>query len=103
MLTNHVWLLNADGQWKYSFRALDNVNNKSFPHTLDDYRIASALINKFFKKLYSDNDDIEIALSMKSKLSKENNLKDLIIKNKLHRKSLYHTKFSSFKLSKNVN
>ena len=39
---------------KFSLKALKEVPNKSLPHTLDDYKIAGALINKFFKRLYSD-------------------------------------------------
>lgn len=92
LVTKCRWVVEVINSFlKSSFRALDNVNNKSLSHTLDDNRIAAALINKFFKKLFSDNDDIEIAKSMKSKLSKENTLKDFVIENRLNRKSLYHT------------
>ena len=63
---------------KNSFKALDNVKNKSLYHTLEDYRIAAALINKYFKILYSDNDDIEIAKRMKSKLFRNNNLEEYL-------------------------
>ena len=46
---------------KNSFKALKQVPNKSLPHTHEDYRIAGALINRFFKSLFSDqNDDKEI-------------------------------------------
>ena len=39
---------------KNSFRALEGLNNRSLDHILDDYRIPAALINRYFKRLYSD-------------------------------------------------
>ena len=51
---------------KNSFQALKQVPNKSLPHTHEDYRIAGALINKFFKRLISDqNGDEEIIKDIK--------------------------------------
>jgi len=34
---------------KNSFKALKQVPNISLPHTLEDYKIAGAIINRFFK------------------------------------------------------
>ena len=39
---------------KNSFKALKEVPNKSLPLTLDHYKIAGALINKFFKRLIAN-------------------------------------------------
>ncbi|CAF0729796.1 unnamed protein product [Brachionus calyciflorus] len=74
---------------KRSFKALDGVTNKELGHTLDDYRIAAALINKFFQRLYSDNDNVQIAIKMKEKLHAPNLLSDFVKENKLHKKTLF--------------
>ncbi|CAF0868320.1 unnamed protein product [Brachionus calyciflorus] len=50
---------------KKSFKALDGVSNSELDHNLDDYRIAAAIINKYFLRLHSDNDSVEIARKMK--------------------------------------
>ena len=42
---------------KNSFKALKHVPNQSLPHTQIHYQIAGALINKYFKRLFSDKDD----------------------------------------------
>lgn len=90
LVTKCRWVIEVTNSFlKNSFKALDNVKNKSLNHTLEDYRIAAALINKYFERLYSDNDDVEIAKRMKSKLFKKNNLEEYVKQNKLHKKSLY--------------
>jgi hypothetical protein len=54
---------------KNSFKALKEVPNKYLPHTLHDYKIAAALINKFFRRLYSgQTNEKELINSMKEKL-----------------------------------
>ena len=64
---------------KNSFKALKQVPNISLPHTLEDYKIAAALINRFFKRLFSDqNDHKEIVENMKLKLDVENELEKLV-------------------------
>jgi hypothetical protein len=53
-----------------SFKALKEAPNKSLPHTLHDYKIAAALINKFFKRLYSDQtNEKEIRKNLKLKMN----------------------------------
>ena len=70
---------------KNSFKALKQVPNKSLPHTHEDYRIAAALINKFFKRLYSDQtNEKEISKNMKDKLKIENELEKLVKDNQLN-------------------
>ena len=59
-------------------------------HTLTDYRIAASLINRFFKRLYSDQDDKQkIINDMKVKLHLENSLEKLVKTEKLNKKSLF--------------
>ena len=66
LVTKCRWVIEVTNSFlKNSFKALDNVKNKSLPHTLQDYKIAASLINKYFKRLYSDNDELEIARKMK--------------------------------------
>jgi hypothetical protein len=43
------------------FKALKDVQNQCLKHTIDDYRTAGSLINKFHRRLLSDSDSIEIA------------------------------------------
>jgi hypothetical protein len=75
---------------KNSFKALKQVPNKSLPHTEEDYRIAGALINRFFKRLFCDNNDEEAILrNMKLKLNVENELKEIVTTEKLHLKSKF--------------
>jgi len=75
---------------KNSFKALKQVPNKSLPHTHEDYRIAAALINKFFKRLISDqNGDKEIIKTMKSKLNIPNELQKIVENNKLKSKTKF--------------
>jgi hypothetical protein len=77
---------------KRSFKALSQTSNKSLPHLMKDYRIAGALINKYFKRLYSDDvDEILIVSNMKSRLNQTNHLQTLIETNKLHLKNAYNT------------
>ncbi len=55
---------------KNSFKALKQVPNISLPHTLEDYKIAGALINRCFKRLFSDQNDEEVIV--KNMLNKLN-------------------------------
>jgi hypothetical protein len=75
---------------KNSFKALKQVPNKSLPHTHEDYRIAGALINRFFKRLISDqNGDEEIVKNMKSKLNTHNELQKIVENNQLKSKAKF--------------
>ena len=91
LVTKCRWVIEVTNSFlKNSFKALDGVKNKSLPYTLDDYKIAAALINRYFKRLYSDNDNVEIAKSMKAKLFEKNSLEEYVKENRSHRKSLYY-------------
>ena len=67
IVTKVRWVEVLNSFLKNSFKARNQVPNIALPHTYDDYRIAGALINKFFKRLFSDKDDHEsIVANMKS-------------------------------------
>ena len=56
LVTKCRWVFEVTNAFlKSSFKALRKVYNKALDHTIDDYRIAAALINKFFRRLYSKN------------------------------------------------
>ena len=95
-VTKLRWVVEVTNSFlKNSFKALKEVPNKSLPHTLDDYKIAGALINKFFKRLYSDQtNEKEISKNMKDKLKIENELEKLVKDNKLNLKTKF-TKLDS--------
>lgn len=89
-VTKCRWVVEVTNAFlKTSFRALREVRNKSLPHTLKDYKIAGALINKFFKRIYSDVDTHAfIIANMKKKLkSKRNTLQETVEKCELHKMS----------------
>lgn len=70
-ITKCRWVVEALNAFlKRSFKSLSRENNKNLLHLMQDYRIAGALVNKYFKRLFSDKDDsIEIVYNMKSKLN----------------------------------
>lgn len=76
---------------KQKFRALDqNVQNKSLPHYILDFKIAGAIINRYFNRLRSDAGYEElVARNMFSRCNKPNQLGDLEEKHGLHRKSQF--------------
>ena len=83
------WTVEAvNGLIKTLFRANDKiVDNKSLPHTLDDFRISAALINRFDKRLFSDKDNPRlIADQMKSRLKTSNKLESILETHGLDRK-----------------
>jgi hypothetical protein len=75
-VTKLRWVVEViDSFLKISFKALKQVPNISLPHTLEDYKIAGALINRFFKRLFSDqNDEEAIVKNMLNKLNVDNEL-----------------------------
>ena len=69
---------------------MKHVANQSQPHTYEDYRIAGALINKYFKRIFSDVDDLDaIVDNMKKKFDLNNQLKKIVEDDKLHLKSQF--------------
>lgn len=90
-ITKCRWVIEALNRFfKETFRALDEVNNKSLPHILQDFRIAAALVNKFFQRMTSDKDNgTEIATRMRDKCREENELQLEVKQKGLHKKSLF--------------
>ena len=92
LCTKLRWVVESDnGLLKGRFRVLDHrVENKSLPHFLEDIRIAGALVNKYSKRLLSDNGNaLEMARNMLQNKNKENELRDLVEEKRLHRKSQF--------------
>ena len=55
------------------------LRNRMLPHILEDFRIAAALVNRFFSRIISDQqDNIELVSVMKRRLHLENQLKMFI-------------------------
>ena len=80
----------VNGNLIRSFKALRDVPNKSLPYTLVYYKIAAALINKYFHHLILDNHDgKEIVINMKNRFAKENLLKKTIKQLQLKLKSKF--------------
>lgn len=75
-VTKCRWPIEADnGIYSQSFKAVKDISNKSLPHIMTDFRIASALINCFKQRWHSDVDNqIEIVRKMKAALQKPNHL-----------------------------
>lgn len=90
-VTNCRWVVEVINSFLKSFKALKHLPNKSLPHTIQDFKIAAALVNKYFKRLFSDEDDYEtIVKNMKKNLSRPvNELKKVVEDNKLHLKSKF--------------
>ncbi len=92
-VTKCRWVIEVVNSFlKKSFKALKEVPNNTLTHTLDDFRIAGALINRFFKSLFSDQDNfIRIVKLMKERVNNENDLKSLVETLKLNRKSQFES------------
>ena len=57
-ITKCRWVVEVvNAHLKKSFKALAQVHNKILPTVIKDYRIAAALVNKFFSRLISDAND----------------------------------------------
>lgn len=91
LVTKVRWVIEVVNSFlKKSFKALSDVPNKTLVHTLIDYKIAAALINRFFHNLFSDPDDqVLIAQNMLAKLNQANELKVLVENLRLNRKSQF--------------
>jgi len=70
------------------FRANDKIlGNKSLPHTLDDFRISAALINRSHKRLFSVKDNPRLIVDqMKSRSKTSNKLESILEIHGLDRK-----------------
>jgi hypothetical protein len=91
LVTKVRWVVEVVNSFlKKSFKALSDVPNKTLVHTLVDYKIAAALINRFYNHLFSDPDDQAlIAQNMLAKLNQANELKVMVEDLRLNRKSQF--------------
>ena len=87
-VTKCRWVIEAvNGIYQQSFKAVKECVNKSLPHIMDDFKIASALINCYKRRLISDEDkQLEIAQKMKALHSKKNHLEREVEKLKINSK-----------------
>ena len=68
LVTKIRWVIeDANGVLKQSFRAFDGtIQNKMLNHIMNDFRIACSLVNCFFTRKISDEEDgVQIAHEMK--------------------------------------
>jgi hypothetical protein len=93
LVTKCRWIVeNINGRLKTSFRANDKVHsNKTLCHTLEDFRISAALINKFYNRSESDKGhEMTIINEMKLKVNTINRLETIFESSRIDRKrSLY--------------
>ncbi|CAF1094076.1 unnamed protein product [Brachionus calyciflorus] len=90
LCTKIRWVIEAvNGMLKGSFRSLDiRVENKSLTHYLIDFRIAGVLLNRFHKRLVSDDKyALEMATKMFENKDKSNELMEIVLEQRLNRKS----------------
>lgn len=90
LCTKIRWIIEVvNGRLKMCYRALDNrVENKSLTHFFTDFKIASALYNRFHRRLFSDSTNAaEIAQKMFNKKDYTNELMKIVLDKGLHRKS----------------
>jgi hypothetical protein len=89
IVTKIRWVVEViNGLLKRSFKALSFMRNRMLSHTEDDYRIAAALINRFYRRLFSDKgNQLELAQRMLKRLNTPNNLNTVIDVFDLHKKS----------------
>ena len=96
-ITKCRWTVEAVNGLMKTYRAHDKVvQNKSLPHAIDDFRISASLINRFHKRLISDNDNsLTIINEMKAKLTQENELESFVEKNNFDRKRVSFKKLDA--------
>lgn len=93
LVTKCRWVVEVTNAFlKSSFKALRDVNNKSLDHTIVDYRIAAALINKYFNRLHSDIDKSSVIVRlMKEKLAiSTNEVQEFVKEHQLHKASQFN-------------
>ena len=83
LVTKIRWVIeDVNGVLKQSFRAFDGtIQNKMLTHIMNDLRIACSLVNCFFTRKISDEEDgVQIAYEMKEKVSLKNDLERYLSK-----------------------
>jgi len=90
----------VNGLFKQLFRYFYHIfNNKAIPHLMDDFRIAAALINRFYPRIESDAGDVdEIATAMLAKVNEPNKLQLLVDSMRLNYKRVSFINLTEFEM-----
>ncbi|XP_072152263.1 uncharacterized protein [Bemisia tabaci] len=77
--TKQRWVVEVVNSSLKRFKYLRSViPSQSYPYLYTDVRIAAAIHNNFFQRLYSDEDDSSVATCMLANLEKENILQKVV-------------------------
>ena len=80
-ITKIRWTIEAINGTIKQFRALEKTRNSMLPHIMQDFRIAAAIVNRYYSKKLSDiGNETEIANLMKQRFHTKNNLANYINK-----------------------
>jgi len=88
MTTKTRWVVEVvNSKLKNTFRANGKVHrNVTLEHSINDFRIAAALTNKFFNDYTADHNEYIVATKMKSRLNTLNKLDPILAEHNLDRK-----------------
>lgn len=87
LCTKVRWVIEARNRSIKTFKALGKIiPNQTIPHVMKDLQIACAMINAFFPKLQSDNDNVSVAYNLLGRQDKKNLLQDVVKKMNLNPK-----------------
>ena len=79
LITKIRWTIEAINGTIKQFRALEKTRNSMLPHIMQDFRIAAAIVNRYYSKKLSDiGNETEIANLMKQRFHTKNNLANYI-------------------------
>lgn len=88
LCTKQRWVVEAVNSSLKRFSYFkNNVMSTQVPHLYTDFRIAAAIHNAYFRRLYSDDDDPQIAQIMLNNLNLPNQLQGIVEKESLIRKT----------------
>jgi hypothetical protein len=96
LVTKVRWVVEVlNGRLKQYKHIGNIVRNTTLPNIMDDIKIAAAIINSKYTPLVADNDNIEIAEEMLSRINNPNTLIDIVEKNNYERKRTIFKKIDS--------
>ena len=97
LTTKIRWIVETtNGKLKTKFRANSKVQrNVTLQHSIDDWRISAAILNRFFNEYDSKPEDFIMATKMKAKLNVPNRLEHILSEHKLDRKRKDFTKLTA--------
>ena len=96
LITKCRWIIETiNGHLKNTFRINSKVlRTVTLEHSIDDWRISAALLNRFYHEYEPDLNEINIATRMKTKLNVPNRLETILNEHQLDRKRKDFTKLS---------